>query len=167
MFDKPTLDNLFDELRDQYELEPDWEEIQRAAHLGVARLDGGVEIGDIDPRVAELCCAITRGRAGGAPLARGRRQCSFAAPGLPRGLGVSGGRGRCPGNAGRALPIDNGRGRLIHCPDVEIPEFGFAGVVVKESAYCGYVATGQVMGQIQPGNQLVVDEKQSDFVNCQ
>ncbi len=54
MFDKDSLDTLFDELRDQYELEPDWEEIQRDAHLGVARLDGGVEIGSIDPRVAEL-----------------------------------------------------------------------------------------------------------------
>ena len=54
MFDKQSLDSLFDELRDQYELEPDWEEIQRDAHLGVARLDGGVEIGNIDPRVAEL-----------------------------------------------------------------------------------------------------------------
>ena len=54
MFDKQSLDNLFDELRDLYELEPDWEEIQRDAHLGVARLDGGVEIGSIDPRVAEL-----------------------------------------------------------------------------------------------------------------
>jgi hypothetical protein len=54
MFDKSSLDTLFDELRDNYELEPDWEEIQRAAHLGVARLDGGVEIGDLDARVAEL-----------------------------------------------------------------------------------------------------------------
>ena len=54
MFDKDSLDSLFDELRDQYELEPDWEEIQRDAHLGVARLDGGVEIGDLDPRVAEM-----------------------------------------------------------------------------------------------------------------
>lgn len=54
MFDKDSLDSLFDDLRDQYELEPDWEEIQRDAHLGVARLDGGVEIGGVDPRVAEL-----------------------------------------------------------------------------------------------------------------
>ncbi len=54
MFDKQSLDSLFDELRDEYELEPDWEEIQRDAHLGVARVDGGVEIGNIDPRVAEL-----------------------------------------------------------------------------------------------------------------
>ena len=51
MFDKESLDALFDELRDQYELEPDWEEIQRAAHLGVARSDAGVALGDIDGRV--------------------------------------------------------------------------------------------------------------------
>jgi hypothetical protein len=51
MFDKQSLDALFDELRDQYELEPDWEEIQRAAHLGVARSDAGVSLGDLDSRV--------------------------------------------------------------------------------------------------------------------
>ena len=54
MFDKQSLDNLFDELRDQYELEPEWEEIQRAAHLGVARSDAGVALGDIDSRVATV-----------------------------------------------------------------------------------------------------------------
>ena len=51
MFDKKSLDNLFDELRDQYELEPEWEDIQRAAHLGVARSDAGISLGDIDSRV--------------------------------------------------------------------------------------------------------------------
>ena len=51
MFDKQSLDNLFDALRDEYELEPDWEDIQRAAHLGVARADSGVPLGDIDNRV--------------------------------------------------------------------------------------------------------------------
>ncbi len=51
MFDKTSLDALFDELRDEFELEPDWEDIQRAAHLGVARSDAGVSIGDIDSRV--------------------------------------------------------------------------------------------------------------------
>ena len=54
MFDKNSLDALFDELRDNYELEPDWEDIQRAAHLGVARLDAGVDIGELDSRVAEV-----------------------------------------------------------------------------------------------------------------
>lgn len=51
MFDKQSLDSLFEELRDQYELEPDWEDIQRAAHLGVARSDAGVSLGNIDSRV--------------------------------------------------------------------------------------------------------------------
>ncbi len=51
MFDKESLDALFDELRDQFELEPDWEDIQRAAHLGVARSDAGVPFGVIDDRV--------------------------------------------------------------------------------------------------------------------
>ena len=51
MFDKQALDSLFEELRDQYELEPDWEDIQRAAHLGVSRSDAGVALGNIDARV--------------------------------------------------------------------------------------------------------------------
>ena len=53
MFDKKSLEAMFDELRDNFELEPDWEEIQRDAHLGIARSDGGVELGGIDPRVIE------------------------------------------------------------------------------------------------------------------
>ncbi len=54
MFDKAALDSLLEELRDEYELESDWEEIQRSAHLGVARSDAGVALGDIDARVAPL-----------------------------------------------------------------------------------------------------------------
>ena len=51
MFDKQSLDSMFEELRDQYELEPDWEDIQTSAHLGVARSDAGVALGNIDSRV--------------------------------------------------------------------------------------------------------------------
>ena len=51
MFNKQSLDNLFDELRDEYELEPDWEEIQRDAHLAVARVDAGMPIGEVDSRI--------------------------------------------------------------------------------------------------------------------
>ena len=54
MFDKTALEALLEELRDEYELESDWEEIQRSAHLGVARSDAGVGLGDIDARVAPL-----------------------------------------------------------------------------------------------------------------
>ena len=53
MFDRKSLDSLFDELRDEYELEPDWEDIQRDAHLAVARHDAGMPLGDIDSRVAD------------------------------------------------------------------------------------------------------------------
>ena len=42
MFNKSSLELLFDELRDEYELEPDWEDIQRDAHLGVAYADSGM-----------------------------------------------------------------------------------------------------------------------------
>jgi len=54
MFDKNSIEAMFDELRDNYELEPDWEEIQREGHLGIARADGGVELGNLDPRVIEV-----------------------------------------------------------------------------------------------------------------
>ncbi len=54
MFDKKSLDAMFTELRDNYELEPDWEDIQREAHLGVARADGGVDLGSLDSRVLEV-----------------------------------------------------------------------------------------------------------------
>ena len=54
MFDKTSLEALLEELRDEYELESDWEEIQRSAHLGGARADAGVALGDIDARVAPL-----------------------------------------------------------------------------------------------------------------
>ena len=51
MFEQQALNAMFDELRDEFELEPDWEDIQRSAHLGVARCDAGVPLGDIDNRV--------------------------------------------------------------------------------------------------------------------
>ena len=54
MFDKHSLDTMFEELRDEYELEPDWEDIQRDAHLAVAYADSGVldeRKGALDSRV--------------------------------------------------------------------------------------------------------------------
>ena len=56
MFDKDSLDRLFEELRDEFELETDWEEIQRDAHLAVAYADAGVlddQQGSLDTRVIE------------------------------------------------------------------------------------------------------------------
>ena len=54
MFDRESLETLFVELRDEYELEPDWEDIQRDAHLGVAYADSGMldeRRSDLDDRV--------------------------------------------------------------------------------------------------------------------
>ncbi len=56
MFDKDSLDRLFEDLRDEFELETDWEEIQRDAHLAVAYADAGVlddQQGNLDTRVIE------------------------------------------------------------------------------------------------------------------
>ena len=50
MFDRDSLDIMFVELRDEYELEPDWEDIQRDAHLGVAFADSGM----LDDRRVDL-----------------------------------------------------------------------------------------------------------------
>ena len=41
MFDKDSLDRLFEELRGEFELETDWEAIQRDAHLALAYADVG------------------------------------------------------------------------------------------------------------------------------
>ena len=51
MFDKKSLDAMFSELRDNYELEPEWEDIQRDAHLGIARSDGGVDLATSTPEL--------------------------------------------------------------------------------------------------------------------
>jgi hypothetical protein len=56
MFDKDSLDRLFEELRDEFELETDWEEIQRDAHLAVAYADAGVlddQSGALDSRIID------------------------------------------------------------------------------------------------------------------
>ena len=50
MFNQQSLESLFEELRDEYELEPDWEDIQRDAHLGVAYADSGM----LDERKSSL-----------------------------------------------------------------------------------------------------------------
>ncbi len=57
MFDKDSLDRLFEELRDEFELETDWEDIQHDAHLAVAYADAGVlddQLGSLDTRIVDI-----------------------------------------------------------------------------------------------------------------
>ena len=52
MFSKDQIETLFDELKREYSMESDWEQLVRDAHLGIARSDAGVSLGQIDQRAA-------------------------------------------------------------------------------------------------------------------
>ena len=54
VFSKEQIEGLFDELKRDYGMEPDWEIIVRQAHLGVAYSDANAELKDIDPRVVAV-----------------------------------------------------------------------------------------------------------------
>ena len=55
MFKKPEIDALFDELKASFGGHPDYGELLRDAHLGIAYADAGRPPGDeIDARVAAL-----------------------------------------------------------------------------------------------------------------
>lgn len=54
MFDKPKLDAFFAELKSKYGDDPDWDDIIREGHLGIAKSDGGVSLDNIDKRVIDL-----------------------------------------------------------------------------------------------------------------
>ena len=54
MFSKEQIEGLFDELKREYGMEPDWEIIVRHAHLGVAYSDANAELKEIDPRVVAV-----------------------------------------------------------------------------------------------------------------
>ncbi len=53
MFTKAKIDALMDDLKGAHGNDPDWEQILRDTHLGVAWSDAGVAYGDIDPRAIE------------------------------------------------------------------------------------------------------------------
>ena len=54
MFNKEQLDVLLGELKSKYGNEPEWEQILKDAHLGIARSDADVDLGEIDSRVIEI-----------------------------------------------------------------------------------------------------------------
>ena len=54
MFTKKEIDAFFADLRKAWYRTPDWEYLNRQAHLGLASIDSGRSIDDIDPRVVEL-----------------------------------------------------------------------------------------------------------------
>ena len=54
MFTKKEIDALFADLRKEWYRTLDWEYLNRQAHLGLASIDSGRSIDDIDSRIVEL-----------------------------------------------------------------------------------------------------------------
>jgi len=54
VFTKNAIEQLFAELRRSYFRSPDWEFLNRQAHLGIASDDGGGSIDGLDSRVVAL-----------------------------------------------------------------------------------------------------------------
>ena len=54
MFGKQQIDALFDELSREWRGKPEFEQLTRDVHVGIARSDAGRPLGDIDPRVVAL-----------------------------------------------------------------------------------------------------------------
>jgi hypothetical protein len=54
MFEKAQIDALFAELDREWRGKPDFEQISRAAHLGIAYWDAGRPLDKIDPRAVAL-----------------------------------------------------------------------------------------------------------------
>ena len=54
MFTKKEIEALFSDLRKDWYGSPDWELLNRHGHLGIASVDNGRSIADIDPRIVAL-----------------------------------------------------------------------------------------------------------------
>jgi hypothetical protein len=54
MFGKEEVDSILNQLRQEWGSDPNWEQLLRDMYLGIARADGGVALGNLDPRVLSI-----------------------------------------------------------------------------------------------------------------
>jgi hypothetical protein len=54
MFSHEEVESIVNQLRQEWGSDPNWEQILRDAYLGMARADGGVALGNLDPRVINV-----------------------------------------------------------------------------------------------------------------
>jgi hypothetical protein len=54
MLGKEEVDSILNQLRQEWGSDPNWEQLLRDVYLGIARADGGVALGTLDPRVIKL-----------------------------------------------------------------------------------------------------------------
>ncbi len=51
MFGKEEVESILNQLKQDWGNDPNYEQLLRDMFLGIARADGGVGLGDLDPRV--------------------------------------------------------------------------------------------------------------------
>jgi hypothetical protein len=54
MFSKEQVESILAQLTQQYQKDPNWEQLLRDVYVGMARADANVALGNIDPRVAQI-----------------------------------------------------------------------------------------------------------------
>jgi hypothetical protein len=54
MYSKEGVEAILNQLRQEYGTDPNYEQLLRDMYLGIARADGGVALGNLDPRVIQL-----------------------------------------------------------------------------------------------------------------
>jgi len=54
MLGREEVESILHQLRQEWGSDPNWEQLLRDVYLGIARADGGVSLGDLDPRVISI-----------------------------------------------------------------------------------------------------------------
>jgi hypothetical protein len=54
MFSKEQVESILAQLTQQYQKDPNWEQLLRDVYVGMARADANVALGNIDPRVVQI-----------------------------------------------------------------------------------------------------------------
>jgi hypothetical protein len=54
MFSKEQVESILAQLTQQYQTDPNWEQLLRDVYVGMARADANVALGNIDPRVIQI-----------------------------------------------------------------------------------------------------------------
>jgi hypothetical protein len=54
MLGKEEVESILNQLKQEWGSDPNWEQLLRDVYVGIARADGGVALGNLDPRVISL-----------------------------------------------------------------------------------------------------------------
>jgi hypothetical protein len=54
MFGKEEVESILNQLKQDWGSDPSYEQLLRDMFLGIARTDGGVALGNLDPRVVSI-----------------------------------------------------------------------------------------------------------------